>query len=428
MTIKPKLFIGSSVENLDVAYAIQENLEHVVLCTVWDQGIFDLTASALDSLLTASENYNYAIFVFKPDDLTKIRSNEYSTVRDNLVFELGLFIGKLGKENVFFLVPRDVDKLHLPTDLLGIEPGSYDTPVEEKYLRSALGAFCNKVRRKIKDTFKPILDEVKKTEDIVEKNEPDDVDSETKLKSIEYGVSEDNNGRKIISVAPTVFFSYRIAKSFPGIRGLQWFTNPKEAIDHLELLLKNPLSFDDTIGYGVSSEPIWWSRGYEDLAIRSFTRISDNKCLMDEEELDISKIAVFHSDRYWQSFVYVEVNGENPIGLYEYNKEELQNWIDEHGYYHEEYGLFNGIPITRSCYYDGAAVIDGKVVDTSNAELRVRYISKYNFLITSRFSPIDCKEFEMYSQKAFNRILKGEETLENMLEVIKKLPRHRSDD
>jgi len=50
--MKPRIFIGSSSEKLEIAYAIQQNIEHDAQPTVWTQGIFQLSNSTLDSLLT----------------------------------------------------------------------------------------------------------------------------------------------------------------------------------------------------------------------------------------------------------------------------------------------------------------------------------------------------------------------------------------
>ena len=46
---------------------------------------------------------NFAIFVFHPDDKSLIREKEYDTVRDNVILELGMFIGTLGLEKCFIL-------------------------------------------------------------------------------------------------------------------------------------------------------------------------------------------------------------------------------------------------------------------------------------------------------------------------------------
>ena len=93
--MRPTLFIGSSSESLDIAYAAQSNLEDVAEVLVWTQGIFELSKSYLEALLDALDDTEFGLFIFNADDVTKIRGTETRTARDNVVFELGLFIGRL---------------------------------------------------------------------------------------------------------------------------------------------------------------------------------------------------------------------------------------------------------------------------------------------------------------------------------------------
>lgn len=53
------------------------------------------------------------------------------------------------------------------------------------------------------------------------------------------------------------------------------------------------------------------------------------------------------------------------------------------GYYTEEYGLIGKKIISRQEHDDGAAIINGKIVDASNSELRLRHLTPYNFIIAA---------------------------------------------
>lgn len=104
--MKPRIFLGSSGEAIDVCYAMQQELERDFEVTVWSQDVFRLTHDALDSLLTALDSSDAGIFVLREDDLTESRGQSSPTVRDNVVFELGMFIGRLGRDRTFMLSPH----------------------------------------------------------------------------------------------------------------------------------------------------------------------------------------------------------------------------------------------------------------------------------------------------------------------------------
>jgi hypothetical protein len=148
--MKPRVFIGSSVEQIDLAYAVQEGLDYDVEATVWTQGVFQPSRSTMAALVDQLDENDFAIFVLAPDDLTAMRKEIVSSVRDNVIFELGLFSGRYGHERCFIITPRNSDDLHLPTDLLGITPAEYDADRQDKNLVAALGAACNRIRKSIR--------------------------------------------------------------------------------------------------------------------------------------------------------------------------------------------------------------------------------------------------------------------------------------
>src|SRR5947209_10230063 len=124
--MRPRIFVGYSTESLPLAYAVQENLDRDAEFTVWDQGNFTLSRYTLESLLDALERMDFAIFILTPDDLANIRGAEHHIARDNVLFELGLFIGRFGRTRSFLILPRGSNDFHLPTDLAGLTAVDYD--------------------------------------------------------------------------------------------------------------------------------------------------------------------------------------------------------------------------------------------------------------------------------------------------------------
>lgn len=150
MNRKPRLFIGSSVESLPIADAVNLNLDHEVEVTIWRNGTFELSNSAIDSLTKKAGSVDFALFIFSPDDVAIIRNKKEAIVRDNVLFELGLFIGAIGKDRCFILKPRDID-LHFPTDLLGVTPADYEPNRSDGDLASAVNHACVLMKNRMKE-------------------------------------------------------------------------------------------------------------------------------------------------------------------------------------------------------------------------------------------------------------------------------------
>ncbi len=146
---KPRIFIASSVESLDVAEAINVNLDHEFEVTIWKNGTFKLSSTSVDDLVAKSSSVDFALFIFAPDDIAMIRSREQHVVRDNVLFEMGLFVGAIGKERTFFIKPRN-QEMHLPTDLLGLMPADYEANRSDDDLVSATNRACSLVKAEVK--------------------------------------------------------------------------------------------------------------------------------------------------------------------------------------------------------------------------------------------------------------------------------------
>lgn len=116
----PHLFIGSSSEHFAVAAAIADTLASPLLdVSTWQEDVFRPSSYTLVDLEEKAQVSDFAVLVLGADDLLLSRDDLHFAARDNVILELGLFIGACGRERVFLLVPNTVT-VKLPSDLTGI--------------------------------------------------------------------------------------------------------------------------------------------------------------------------------------------------------------------------------------------------------------------------------------------------------------------
>lgn len=127
--IKKKLFIGSSSEELKIAEFVKEVLSKDFDVTiwnenVWDTAVFKLNQNFLADLLKASLQFDYGILIGTKDDKVMFRNVEMLQPRDNVLFELGLFTGRLGTSKCAFLIDKEIK---LPSDFNGLTLARFDS-------------------------------------------------------------------------------------------------------------------------------------------------------------------------------------------------------------------------------------------------------------------------------------------------------------
>lgn len=146
---KIRVFIISSAEALPVARAIQDALQYDPFTVViWTDGVFRIANYTLQSLEDQVDNSDFAIAIAHTDDLTVTRGQEWPAPRDNVIFELGLFMGRLGRARAILMEPRE-EKVKLPSDLSGVTTISYRF-VQGPDASALIAPACNQLRDYIK--------------------------------------------------------------------------------------------------------------------------------------------------------------------------------------------------------------------------------------------------------------------------------------
>jgi hypothetical protein len=151
-----RLFIASSGKALRYAKAVKVVIDQQCgesVCFLWNQGSFDDGRSFLDSLELLPDKYNAGLAIFTADD----QLGDLVVPRDNVILELGLFLGVFKRARTFLLVEGRPD-LKLPSDYDGITTSRF-YPVDagatlETHRNSVLEA-CTRVVERL-NALKPV--------------------------------------------------------------------------------------------------------------------------------------------------------------------------------------------------------------------------------------------------------------------------------
>jgi predicted nucleotide-binding protein len=145
---QPVLFVGSSVERHPVASEIQSGLRNDrMIVIVWADDVFRASKSSVESLLATVLSSDFAVLLIAPDDIVMSRDIESPAPRDNVVLELGLLMGLLGRERTFIVRPRGAN-IKLPSDWLDFKPLEYAEGTPDT-LESRVAPICNEIRKAI---------------------------------------------------------------------------------------------------------------------------------------------------------------------------------------------------------------------------------------------------------------------------------------
>lgn len=117
---KIRVFIGSTVKSVNLANDLKRRFaKNLYEVNVWTNGIFEPGHSFIEALETEITKADFAALFLGPDDVLHSKRKRFKVPRDNLIFELGLFMGAIGRKRALMICPKSV-KVKLPTDLDGV--------------------------------------------------------------------------------------------------------------------------------------------------------------------------------------------------------------------------------------------------------------------------------------------------------------------
>lgn len=132
MENKHSVLIYSSSRSLDIARDIQKHLEEDFDCTIWED-CFLYNTTFIESVRALNKLYDACIFIGSRDVQSVIKAQNthpeqiYWAPCDNIIFEIGFYMGMHGINNAIILQQKDVT---LPSDINGRRFFNFDVKEE----------------------------------------------------------------------------------------------------------------------------------------------------------------------------------------------------------------------------------------------------------------------------------------------------------
>jgi CRP/FNR family cyclic AMP-dependent transcriptional regulator len=150
---RPVVFIGScsSEAGLSIARAMQTAFAFDPWDTrIWTDGTFAVGKTPIESLMAQLDNVDFALLVVTPDDMVDTGAGGRPSPRDNVIFELGLMMGALGRERAFMVKNRGgPNDLRIPSDLMGVQALEV-IPGDPTNLAARVGPAANEFRSAVR--------------------------------------------------------------------------------------------------------------------------------------------------------------------------------------------------------------------------------------------------------------------------------------
>jgi CRP/FNR family transcriptional regulator, cyclic AMP receptor protein len=142
-----RVFVISSREAIDVVEAIENAFANNddIQIVAWKNDVFKVANYPLEDLERELELADFAVAVAHADDVATIRKKKHSVPRDNVIFELAYFMGRLGRKRSILIEPSNIK---LPSDYDGVTTIRYKFDKLDK--ANSMSVACNKLRDHIR--------------------------------------------------------------------------------------------------------------------------------------------------------------------------------------------------------------------------------------------------------------------------------------